>query len=101
MKITEVRTRVVQWEGETTPLPPHFCTNPMDLVSFREASMGNFAFHNWLLVEITRLAAEKPVEATIMFTNSVDRSTLLCSRAPATSRKASSIETRSTRGVKS
>ncbi len=52
MKITEVRTRVVQWEGETVPLPPHFCTNPMDLVSFREASMGNFAFHNWLLVEI-------------------------------------------------
>jgi L-rhamnonate dehydratase len=52
MKITEVRTRAVQWEGETTPLPPHFCTNPMDLVMFREASMGNFAFHGWLLVEI-------------------------------------------------
>ena len=52
MKITEVRTRVVQWEGETVPLPPHFCTNPMDLVAFRQASMGNFAFHNWLLVEI-------------------------------------------------
>src|ERR1700678_4079499 len=52
MKITEVRTRVVQWEGETTPLPPHFCTNPMDLVTFREASMGNFAFHGWVLVEI-------------------------------------------------
>jgi L-rhamnonate dehydratase len=52
MKITEVRTRVVQWEGKTVPLPPHFCTNPMDLVSFREGSMGNFAFHNWLLVEI-------------------------------------------------
>ena len=52
MKITEVRTRVVQWEGKTVPLPPHFCTNPMDLVSFREASMGNFAFHGWVLVEI-------------------------------------------------
>jgi L-rhamnonate dehydratase len=52
MKITEVRTRVVQWEGKTVPLPPHFCTNPMDLVAFREASMGNFAFHNWLLVEV-------------------------------------------------
>jgi L-alanine-DL-glutamate epimerase-like enolase superfamily enzyme len=52
MKITEVRTRVVQWDGKTVPLPPHFCTNPMDLVAFREASMGNFAFHNWLLVEI-------------------------------------------------
>ncbi|HEY9714969.1 MAG TPA: hypothetical protein V6C72_15985, partial [Chroococcales cyanobacterium] len=52
MKITEVRTRVVQWEGETVPLPPHFCTNPMDLVMFREASMGNFAFHGWVLVEV-------------------------------------------------
>ena len=52
MKITEVRTRVVQWEGKTVPLPPHFCTNPMDLVSYRAASMGNFAFHGWVLVEI-------------------------------------------------
>ena len=52
MKITEVRTRVVQWEGATVPLPPHFCTNPMDLVNFGEASMGNFAFHGWVLVEI-------------------------------------------------
>ena len=52
MKITEVRTRVVQWDGKTVPLPPHFCTNPMDLVNFGEASMGNFAFHGWVLVEI-------------------------------------------------
>ena len=52
MKITEVRARVVQWEGETVPLPAHFCTNPMDLIAFRQPSMGNFAFHNWLLVEI-------------------------------------------------
>ena len=33
MKITEIRTRVVQWQGKTVPLPPHFCTNPMDVVS--------------------------------------------------------------------
>jgi L-rhamnonate dehydratase len=52
MKIKEIRTRVVQWEGETVSLPPHFCTNPMDLVNFGEASMGNFAFHGWVLVEI-------------------------------------------------
>ncbi len=52
MKITEVRTRVVQWEGETVPLPPHFLHKSMDLVSFRQASMGNFAFHGWVLVEI-------------------------------------------------
>ena len=53
MIISEVRTRVVQWEGNIAPLPPNFCTNPMDLVAFRRASMGNFAFHNWLLVEIS------------------------------------------------
>jgi L-rhamnonate dehydratase len=52
MKITEVRARVVRWEGKTVPLPPHFCTNPMDLVAFGHASMGNFSFHEWLLVEI-------------------------------------------------
>src|SRR6195952_6182518 len=52
MKITEVRPRVVQWEGKTVPLPPHFCTNPMDLVTFGDASMGNFAFHGWVVVEI-------------------------------------------------
>jgi len=52
MKITEVRTRVVEWEGAVVALPPHFCTNPMDLVSFGDASMGNFAFHGWVLVEI-------------------------------------------------
>jgi L-rhamnonate dehydratase len=52
MKITDVRTRVVQWEGKIVPLPPHFCTNPMDLVTFRDATMGNFAFHGWVVVEI-------------------------------------------------
>jgi len=52
MKITEVRTRVVEWNGPVTPLPAHFCTNPMDLVAFRAPSMGNFAFHGWVLVEI-------------------------------------------------
>jgi L-rhamnonate dehydratase len=54
MKITEIRTRVVQWRGETVPLPPHFCTNPMDLVSpmLTKATMGTFTFHGWLIVEI-------------------------------------------------
>jgi L-alanine-DL-glutamate epimerase-like enolase superfamily enzyme len=52
MKITEIRTRVVQWKGKTIPLPAHFCTNPMDLLSWQKGSMGNFAFHEWLLVEI-------------------------------------------------
>ena len=33
MKIKEIRTRVVEWRGKTVPLPPHFCTNPMDAVA--------------------------------------------------------------------
>jgi L-rhamnonate dehydratase len=56
MKITEIRTRVVQWRGKTVPLPPHFCTNPMDLVTplttSASASMQTFTFHGWLLVEV-------------------------------------------------
>src|SRR6266567_5278234 len=52
MKIKEIRTRVFRWRGRTTPLPPHFCTNPMDLLQLPEASMGTFAFHGWLAVEI-------------------------------------------------
>lgn len=54
MKITEIRTRVVQWNGNTVPLPPHFCTNPMDLVAPMIApdTMGTFTFHGWLIVEI-------------------------------------------------
>jgi L-rhamnonate dehydratase len=54
MKITEIRTRVVQWKGPTVPLPPHFCTNPMDAIApmLKRDTMGTFAFHGWLLVEI-------------------------------------------------
>jgi len=54
MKITEVRTRVVQWKGKTTPLPPHFCTNPMDLIapSLSPETMATFTFHGWLVCEI-------------------------------------------------
>jgi L-rhamnonate dehydratase len=54
LKITEVRTRVVQWKGDTVTLPPHFCTNPMDLVSpmLSPETMGTFTFHGWLIVEI-------------------------------------------------
>ena len=52
MRVTEVRTRVVRWHGKTVPLPPHFCTNPMDLLELPEASMPTFKFHDWLIVEI-------------------------------------------------
>jgi L-rhamnonate dehydratase len=52
MTIKEIRTRVMRWHGTTVPLPPHFCTNPMDLLNLPEASMQTFAFHGWLVVEI-------------------------------------------------
>jgi L-alanine-DL-glutamate epimerase-like enolase superfamily enzyme len=54
MKITEIRTRAIQWKGKTVPLPPHFCTNPMDAVSpmLTKATMSTFTFHGWLLLEI-------------------------------------------------
>jgi L-rhamnonate dehydratase len=61
LKITEVRTRIARWKGKTVPLPPHFCTNPMDLLAHeaapsktpdQTASMTTFAFHGWLVVEI-------------------------------------------------
>src|SRR3954466_10045956 len=54
MKITSVRTRVVQWKGPVTPLPPHFCTNPMDAIapSLTPETMGTFTFHGWLICEI-------------------------------------------------
>ena len=52
MKITEVRTRVVEWRGKTVPPQPHFCTNPMDLLDLPADSMAGFRFHGWLIVEV-------------------------------------------------
>lgn len=52
MKIKEIRTRAVRWRGKTVALPPHFCTNPMDLLELPQASMSTFTFHGWLVVEI-------------------------------------------------
>jgi L-rhamnonate dehydratase len=52
MKITEVRTRVVEWRGKTVPPQPHFCTNPVDLLDMPIDTMGAFRFHSWLIVEV-------------------------------------------------
>lgn len=52
MKITDIRTRVVEWRGPTTPPQPHFCTNPMDLLELPADSMRTFRFHSWLIVEV-------------------------------------------------
>src|ERR1700689_2932948 len=52
MKITDIRTRVVEWKGVTVPPAPHFCTNPMDLLALPRDSMASFRFHGWLIVEV-------------------------------------------------
>jgi len=58
MKITEVRTRVVEWRGKTVPPQPHFCTNPVDLLDMPIDTMGAFRFHSWLIVEVKSDAGE-------------------------------------------
>jgi L-rhamnonate dehydratase len=52
MKITSVRTRVVEWRGKTVPPEPHFCTNAMDVLQLPADSMASFRFHGWLVVEL-------------------------------------------------
>ncbi len=52
VRITRIRTRVVEWRGPTVPMQAHFCTNPMDLVAEAADSMSPFCFHGWLLVEL-------------------------------------------------
>jgi L-alanine-DL-glutamate epimerase-like enolase superfamily enzyme len=52
MKITDVRTRVVEWRGKTVPPQPHFCTNAVDLLDLSVDAMGSFRFHSWLIVEV-------------------------------------------------
>jgi len=58
VKITDIRTRVVEWRGPTVAPQPHFCTNPIDLLQLGERSwldgdpMAGFRFHGWLIVEI-------------------------------------------------
>ena len=52
MKITRVRTRVVEWRGESVPPQPHFCTNAADLLDLGGDSMATFRFHGWLVVEV-------------------------------------------------
>ena len=52
MKITSVRTRVVEWRGKTVPPEPHFCTNAMDVLQLPADSMASFRFHGWLVAEV-------------------------------------------------
>ncbi|MGH7574212.1 MAG: L-rhamnonate dehydratase [Longimicrobiales bacterium] len=53
MRITELRTRVVEWQGPTARPRLHFCTNPMDLLGPAAADpMASFRFYGWLVVEV-------------------------------------------------
>jgi L-lyxonate dehydratase len=60
VRITDIRTRVVEWRGATVPPQPHFCTNPIDILQLSARSavegeadpMAGFRFHGWLIVEI-------------------------------------------------
>ena len=60
MRITDIRTRVVEWRGPTVPPQPHFCTNAMDVLTLPAPSevegaadsMAGFRFHGWLIVEV-------------------------------------------------
>src|SRR6185436_2836223 len=52
MKITGIRTRVVEWRGPTVPPQPHFCTNAMDVLTLPADSMAGFRVHGWLIVEV-------------------------------------------------
>ena len=52
MRITDIRTRVVEWHGPTVAPQPHFCTNPMDLLGLPADAMAGFRFHGWLIVEV-------------------------------------------------
>ncbi|HEV2500044.1 MAG TPA: L-rhamnonate dehydratase [Terriglobia bacterium] len=58
MKITEVRTRVVEWRGKTVPPQPHFYTNPMNILDLSTDNQGAFHFHSWLIVEIASDSGE-------------------------------------------
>jgi L-alanine-DL-glutamate epimerase-like enolase superfamily enzyme len=52
MRITNVRTRVVEWRAEAAPLPARLATNPMDLLELSAGSLEAFKFHSWLIVEV-------------------------------------------------
>ena len=58
MKITDVRTRVVEWKQATVPPQPHFCANPVDLLHLPADPMGSFRFHSWLVVEVASDSGE-------------------------------------------
>lgn len=52
MKITNVRARVFEWQGETVPPQPNFCINAADALADQADPMARFRFHGWTVVEV-------------------------------------------------
>jgi len=58
MRITDIRTRVLEWTGPVAPVPPRFCTTAADGFDRPEESataaggVRDFGFLGWLVVEV-------------------------------------------------
>jgi len=52
MRITDVRTRVLEWTGPVAPIHPNFCTTAGDAVPRKASSITGYSFLGWLVVEI-------------------------------------------------
>lgn len=52
MRITEIRTRVLQWNGPVAAPPPNFCTTAGDIVARDTAGIRAYSFLGWLVVEV-------------------------------------------------
>lgn len=54
MKITKVRARVFEWQGDIVPPQQNFCTNAMDIIPVDSTgdTMKSFRFYDWLVVEV-------------------------------------------------
>ena len=47
VKITDIRTRVVEWRGPTVAPQPHFCTNPIDILQLTERTAATEPPMRW------------------------------------------------------
>ena len=52
MRITKVRTRVLEWTGPVAPIHPNFCTTAGDSLTRTPSSITGYSFLGWLVVEI-------------------------------------------------
>lgn len=52
MRITRVRTRVLEWTGPVAPVHPNFCTTASDALTRKPGSIKGYSFLGWLVVEI-------------------------------------------------